>query len=224
MAEPPRRLSDDELRAAEPYSPPCEQGPAQYRHLFAAAPWDRQTFPDVQVYRSAALKTKMEAAFAKIVPSKTMKQPITVGELLRRLEERTGAQAYTMGGYLRDVLGGKSPNDLDICFATSPHGIIEMGKYAEEIGLEYSLAPHWVEPPVLVKDADKIREKGFVVDFIRMGEPDLLLHDEEEKYLDIDAKIFERMPEKVAAKLARYSTADGELFVETSKPPLLLFF
>ena len=55
-----------------------------------------------------------------------------------------------------------------------------------------------------------------MIDFIRMGELDLLLHDDEKKYLDIDAKIFERMPEKVAAKLARYSVTSGE----GHKPPL----
>ena len=153
-SSPSEQLSRPQLDALlreKPYVPPCQH--------FSAAPWDAETFPDVKVHRSAALKAKMEAAFAKVVPSRTMQRATTVGELLGELEARTGAQIFAMGGYLRDLLQGKSPNDLDVCVATSPHGIVEMGMYAEELGLEYSLAPHWVQPRQLVKDAEAIQEK-----------------------------------------------------------------
>ncbi len=67
-----------------------------------------------------------------------MTLPVPVAEALTCLE-RTGFEAYVVGGCVRDALMGKNPDDYDICTAATPNDIkaIFFDRHVLETGLKH---------------------------------------------------------------------------------------
>ena len=121
-----------------------------------------------------------------------------------------------MGGYLRDLIQGGTPKDLDVCFATSPKRIVDMGTTADSMNLYYSFAPSGIARKTL-EDVPSINTKGYITDFIQFGHT----RDESKLHLEsnprgtqlcqsvgteVEAKLFEYIPLGWSKQLEDWNT------------------
>ena len=104
---------------------------------FENAPW--RILPQTRAFRSPVL----ERIFGEIVgnePVQDLQQgaAITKNELLETLQSKRVLPFY-IGGFIRDLLQGKRPNDLDMSFVCSATDLQEFAQWAERQGWKYSV-------------------------------------------------------------------------------------